>query len=84
MQQNRVEIHPNVQQSCRDSIYIDISFVPCVAEPKMTIKIYGMWASTATSTVLVTLLEKDIEFDLIFVDLTLGDHKQPDHLALQV
>jgi glutathione S-transferase len=49
----------------------------------MTIKIYGMWASTATSTVLVTLLEKDIEFDLIFVDLTLGDHKQPDHLALQ-
>lgn len=82
MQQNRVEIDPNVQQPCRDSILIN--FVPCVAEPKMTIKIYGMWASGATGRVLVLLLEKDIEFDLISVDLTLGDHKQPDYLAVQV
>ena len=50
----------------------------------MTIKIYGMWASGATGRVLVLLLEKEIEFDLISVDIRIGDQKQPDYLAVQV
>lgn len=50
----------------------------------MTIKVCGMWYSSASSRVLELLLEKQIEFELIEVDVIEGQQKQPEYVALQV
>lgn len=50
----------------------------------MTIKVHGMWYSNATGRVLATLFEKEVEFEVIPVDILKGAQKQPDFLALQV
>ena len=47
-------------------------------------KIHGMWYSNATGRVLATLCEKEIDFELIPVDIMKGDQKKPEFLAIQV
>ena len=48
------------------------------------VKVYGPPLSTAVSRVLVTLLEKDVPFQIIPVDMSKGEHKKPDYLKIQV
>jgi hypothetical protein len=51
----------------------------------MTIKIYGMPYSTCTARVLATLAEKEVEdYELVPVDLSVGAHKKPEFLKMQV
>jgi glutathione S-transferase len=40
--------------------------------------------STCTSRVLICLHEKDLDFELVIVDLFAGEHKQPPFLAKNV
>nr|AAK64009.1 At2g47730/F17A22.12 [Arabidopsis thaliana]AAL76154.1 At2g47730/F17A22.12 [Arabidopsis thaliana] len=47
-----------------------------------SIKVHGVPMSTATMRVLATLYEKDLQFELIPVDMRAGAHKQEAHLAL--
>ncbi|XP_071719008.1 glutathione S-transferase APIC-like [Rutidosis leptorrhynchoides] len=47
----------------------------------MAIKVYGSMLSTATLRVLLCLSEKDLDFELINVELAAGEHKQPHILA---
>lgn len=47
-------------------------------------KIYGMWYSNATGRLLATLYEKEVDFELIPVDIMKGEQKKPDYLAMQV
>ncbi|XP_076920469.1 glutathione S-transferase APIC-like [Bidens hawaiensis] len=46
----------------------------------MAIKVYGSMFSAATLRVLLCLAEKDIDFELITVDLATGEHKKPHML----
>lgn len=48
------------------------------------VKLYGPPLSTAVSRVLACLLEKDVQFQLIPVNLAKGEQKKPDYLKLQV
>lgn len=50
----------------------------------MVMKVYGSMISTATLRVLVCLAEKDIDFELIHVDLASGEHKKPHLLSINV
>ncbi|XAR64236.1 Glutathione transferase [Bertholletia excelsa] len=47
------------------------------------VKVYGPPLSTAVSRVLGCLLEKDVQFQLIPINLAKGEHKKPDFLKLQ-
>ncbi|OWM80959.1 glutathione S-transferase-like [Punica granatum] len=47
------------------------------------VKVYGPPLSTAVSRVLACLLEKDVEFQLVPVNMSKGDHKSPDYLKIQ-
>ncbi|KAL9659654.1 hypothetical protein QQ045_024462 [Rhodiola kirilowii] len=47
------------------------------------VKVYGPPLSTAVSRVLACLLEKDVEFQLINVNMAKGEHKKPDYLKIQ-
>lgn len=47
-------------------------------------KIHGMWYSNATGRVLATLYEKEIEFQLVPVNIMKGEQKKHDFLAMQV
>nr|WQA41652.1 glutathione S-transferase [Salix lindleyana] len=47
------------------------------------VKVYGPPLSTAVSRVLATLLEKDVPFQIIPVDMSKGEHKKPDYLKIQ-
>ncbi|EFH56580.1 glutathione S-transferase [Arabidopsis lyrata subsp. lyrata] len=47
-----------------------------------TIKVHGVPMSTATMRVLAALYEKDLQFELIPVDMRAGAHKQEPHLSL--
>ena len=38
----------------------------------------------ATKRVLLTLLEKEVEFETVPIDVSKGEHKHPDYLKLQV
>lgn len=42
--------------------------------------VYGPAYSTYVRTVLITLKEKKVEYDLVHVDMLGGEHKQPAHL----
>ncbi|WOL00428.1 glutathione S-transferase 3-like [Canna indica] len=48
----------------------------------MAVKVYGLPMSTNTLRVLAALNEKDVEFELVIVDIRTGAHKQPNFLAL--
>eukprot|EP00897_Mesotaenium_endlicherianum_P001594 jgi/Mesen1/1462/ME000132S00403 len=47
------------------------------------VKVYGAYYSTCTMRVLTTLYEKEAEYELVPIDLTKGEHKQPEFLARQ-
>ncbi|KAL2895438.1 Glutathione S-transferase PARB [Bienertia sinuspersici] len=47
------------------------------------VKVYGPPLSTAVSRVLACLLEKQLQFELISVDMSKGEHKSPYYLKIQ-
>ncbi|XP_031102558.1 glutathione S-transferase F10-like [Ipomoea triloba] len=47
------------------------------------VKVYGPPLSTAVSRVLACLLEKDVQFQLVSVNMAKGEHKSPDYLKIQ-
>ncbi|XP_062164153.1 glutathione S-transferase-like [Alnus glutinosa] len=47
------------------------------------VKVYGPAMSTAVSRVLACLLEKNVDFQLIPVNMSKGEHKKPDFLKIQ-
>ncbi|OMO50207.1 hypothetical protein CCACVL1_30573 [Corchorus capsularis] len=47
------------------------------------VKVYGPPLSTAVSRVLACVLEKDVQFQLIPVNMSKGEHKSPDFLKIQ-
>ncbi|KAL1533385.1 glutathione transferase [Salvia divinorum] len=47
------------------------------------VKVYGPAFSTAVARVMVTLLEKDVPFQLLPVNMAKGEHKKPDYLKIQ-
>lgn len=47
------------------------------------VKVYGPPLSTAVSRVLACLLEKQVHFELINVNMSKGEHKSPDYLKIQ-
>lgn len=54
-----------------------------MADPKQTIKLYGMAMSTCTRRVRCVLEEMGLPYELILVDLAKGEHKQAAHLSRQ-
>ncbi|KAI3464758.1 hypothetical protein Pfo_021421 [Paulownia fortunei] len=48
-----------------------------------SVKVYGPPLSTAVSRVLACLLEKDVPFQLLPVNMAKGEHKKPDYLKIQ-
>eukprot|EP00262_Sarcandra_glabra_P008866 TRINITY_DN2277_c0_g1_i1.p1 TRINITY_DN2277_c0_g1~~TRINITY_DN2277_c0_g1_i1.p1 ORF type:complete len:231 (+),score=37.46 TRINITY_DN2277_c0_g1_i1:93-785(+) len=48
-----------------------------------SVKVYGPAMSTAVSRVLACLIEKEMEFQLIRIDMSKGQHKMPDYLKIQ-
>ena len=48
------------------------------------VKVYGPPMSTAVSRVLACLYEKNVDFQLISINMSKGEHKKPDFLKLQV
>ena len=49
----------------------------------MVVKVYGPHCAS-TKRVLVCLVEKEVEFDVVPVDVTKGEQKDPEYLKLQV
>ncbi|KAJ1424197.1 Thioredoxin-like superfamily [Sesbania bispinosa] len=47
------------------------------------VKVYGPAMSTAVSRVLASLIEKDIQFQLVPVNMSKGEHKNPNFLKIQ-
>ncbi|KAK6939023.1 Glutathione S-transferase, C-terminal [Dillenia turbinata] len=47
------------------------------------VKVYGPAASTAVSRVLACLLEKEVQFQLINVNMSKREHKSPEYLKIQ-
>ena len=47
------------------------------------VKVYGPIRAACPQRVLVCLLEKEVDFDIIHVDLDAGEHKQPHFLLRQ-
>ena len=49
----------------------------------MVLKVYGYTQSAATKLVAGVLREKNIPYKLVLVDMSLGEHKSPEHLEKQ-
>ena len=49
----------------------------------MAIKVYGLAAATCTKRVLATLKEKQLDYELIVVNLASGEHKQAPYIEKQ-
>ncbi|KAF5182237.1 Glutathione s-transferase [Thalictrum thalictroides] len=47
----------------------------------MGIKVLGIPMSTCTARVLTSLLEKEVDYELVPIDMGKGEHKSPDYLA---
>ncbi|KAF5747204.1 putative glutathione-s-transferase theta gst [Tripterygium wilfordii] len=47
------------------------------------VKVYGTTLSTAVSRVLACLIEKDVQFQLIPINMSKREHKSPDYLKIQ-
>jgi glutathione S-transferase len=47
----------------------------------MVLKLYG--SAMSTSRVLVTILEKELPYELILVDISKGEHKSEEYKKLQ-
>lgn len=50
----------------------------------MVVKVYGYLQAACPQRVLLCFLEKEIEFEVIHVDLDTLEHKKPEHLLRQV
>ncbi|CAI0411758.1 unnamed protein product [Linum tenue] len=50
----------------------------------MVVKVYGPLQAACPQRVLACLLEKEVDFQVVPVDLESGHHKRPDFLAKQV
>lgn len=50
----------------------------------MVLKLYGLPMSTCTTRVMICLHEKDLEFELVPVDLFTQENKKPPFLAKNV
>ncbi|KAG6545736.1 hypothetical protein Mapa_012697 [Marchantia paleacea] len=48
----------------------------------MGVKVYGTTMSAATRNVMIVLMEKDVDFELVTVDMKSLGHKKPEHLAM--
>ncbi|KAL5984069.1 hypothetical protein ACLOJK_018171 [Asimina triloba] len=48
-----------------------------------SVKVYGPPMSTSVSRVLVCLIEKDVDFQLLNIDMSKGHHKTPQFLKMQ-
>ncbi|KAK8507832.1 hypothetical protein V6N13_140575 [Hibiscus sabdariffa] len=49
----------------------------------MVVKVYGTIKAACPQRVLSCLLEKDVDFQILHLDLDAGDHKKPDFLLRQ-
>ncbi|XP_059451945.1 glutathione S-transferase F11-like [Corylus avellana] len=49
----------------------------------MVVKVYGTVRSACVQRVLACLLEKEVDFDVVHVDLEAGEQKRPEFLVLQ-
>ncbi|XP_022759980.1 glutathione S-transferase F11-like [Durio zibethinus] len=49
----------------------------------MVVKVYGPLRAACPQRVMACLLEKDVEFEIVHVDLDAGEHKRPDFLLRQ-
>jgi glutathione S-transferase len=49
----------------------------------MVVKVYGAKSSTCTQRVLTALLEKNVPFELVTINLSVGEHKSEKYLKLQ-
>ncbi len=54
-----------------------------MAGNRQAIKLYGMTMSTCTRRVRCVLEEMGLPYEIVLVDLSKGEHKQPAHLAIQ-
>ena len=52
-----------------------------ISTGKMVLKLYG--SAMSTSRVLVTILEKELPYELILIDIAKGDQKTEDYKKLQ-
>jgi hypothetical protein len=60
-------------------------FLFFVSEMDHCMQLYGLPTSSSTKRVLTTLYEKEVkDFKLVRVDLSKGEQKTAQHLALQV
>lgn len=50
----------------------------------MAVKVYGTLRSGCTQRVLACFLEKEVEFEIVDIDLQAGEQKRPEFLLLQV
>lgn len=50
----------------------------------MVVKVFGPLNSGCTQRVLACLLEKEVAFEIVHIDLDQGEHKRPDFLVRQV
>uniref|UniRef100_A0A7N0R804 glutathione transferase n=1 Tax=Kalanchoe fedtschenkoi TaxID=63787 RepID=A0A7N0R804_KALFE len=69
--------------SSRVSLSLTFPIQRGMASPAPAVKVYGPALSTAVSRVLACLLEKDVEFQLINVNMAKGEHKKADYLSIQ-
>ena len=51
---------------------------------KMAVKLFGPAYASCSRRVLACLIEKDIQFEIVPVDIFKGEQKKPEFLALQV
>ena len=72
-------IHPLEVYTTRTQNRINVR-----SEMATPVKVYGPALSTAVSRALACLLEKEVEFQLIPVNMAKGEHKKPDFLKIQV
>lgn len=50
----------------------------------MAIKVHGLPFSIATQRVLVTLAEKELDYEFVYIDLATGQQKTEDFVKLHV
>lgn len=50
----------------------------------MVVKLYGQVTAACPQRVLLCLLEKKIEFEIVHIDLDTLEQKRPEHLLRQV
>ncbi len=54
---------------------------PRISTAKMVLKLYG--SAMATARVLTTILEKELPYELVLIDISKGDQKGEDYMKLQ-